>query len=160
MVQGIFISGNLITRQSAVLRELKIKEGDVARLESIMATRAGLEKLAVFSEVRIDEVPLAAGSENLVIRLREGERNYVGLGIGLETRDELQTSSVLSANLRPRGTAEYMRSNVFGRAAHLSLVSQFSLAEKRLIVSWESPTFCSASVFLPISTAGSKRRTG
>ncbi|OGD19381.1 MAG: hypothetical protein A2W03_02450 [Candidatus Aminicenantes bacterium RBG_16_63_16] len=139
MIQGIFISGNLITRQSTVLRELKIKEGDVARLEGITATRAGLEKLAVFSEVRIDEVALVAGSENLVIRLREGERNYVGLGIGLETREELQASSVLSANLRPRGTAEYMRSNVFGKAAHLSLVSQFSLAEKRLILSWEQP---------------------
>jgi outer membrane protein insertion porin family len=138
-VQGIFISGNLVTRTGTVMKEIKIKEGEPARMESIVATRASLEKLAVFSEVRLDEVPLAPGSENLVVRLREGERNYVGLGIGLETRDELTTSAILSANLRPRGTAEFMRSNIFGRAAHVSLVSQFSLAEKRLILSWEQP---------------------
>ncbi len=140
-VQGVFISGNLVTRDRTILKELKIKEGDLARQEKIAASRTGLEKLGVFSEARIDEVPLMPGSENLVIRLREGERNYVGLGIGIETRNELQTSSLGSAQLRPRGTAEYMRSNVFGRAANLSLVSQFSLAEKRLIVSWEQPYF-------------------
>ena len=141
VVRGIFISGNLVTRRATVMKEVRVKEGEPARLERIRATRAGLEKLAVFSEVRIDEVSLGADSENLVIRLHEGERNYIGLGVGVETRDELQTSSIISSNLRPRGTAEYMRSNVFGTAAHLSLVSQFSLAEKRLIVSWEQPTF-------------------
>jgi outer membrane protein insertion porin family len=140
-IEGVFISGNLVTRKSTVMRELKIKEGEPARLERITATRASLEKLAVFSEVRVDEVQLIAGSENLVVRLREGERNYVGLGVGLETRDELMTSSIPSANLRPRGTAEFMRSNVFGSASHVSLVSQFSLAEKRLIASWEQPYF-------------------
>jgi outer membrane protein insertion porin family len=138
-VQGIFISGNLVTRTGTVMKEMQIREGEPARMESILASRASLEKLAVFSEVRLDEVPLEPGSENLVVRLREGERNYVGLGVGIETRDELTTSSILSANLRPRGTAEFMRSNVFGSAAHVSLVSQFSLAEKRLILSWEQP---------------------
>ena len=140
-VQGVFISGNLVTRKKTILKEMKIKEGDLGRLENIAASRTGLEKLAVFSEARIDEVLLRPGSENLVIRLREGERNYVGLGIGIETRNELQTSSITSAQLRPRGTAEYMRSNVFGSAANLSLVSQFSLAERRLIVSWQQPYF-------------------
>lgn len=140
-IQGVFISGNLVTRQATILKELKIREGEPARAGGIAATRASLEKLAVFSEVTVDEVPLAPGTENLVVRLREGERNYVGLGVGLETRDELQTSSILAADLRPRATAEFMRSNLFGSAAHLSLVSQFSLAEKRLIVSWEQPYF-------------------
>jgi outer membrane protein assembly factor BamA len=34
-----------------------------------------------------------------------------------------------------------MRSNMFGRAASLSFVSQFSLAEKRAVVSWVQPYF-------------------
>ena len=138
-IQGVFISGNLVTRKSTVMREMKIKAGDPAWMDKIMASRASLEKLAMFSEVRMEEVPLAPGFENLVVRLREGERNLVGLGVGLETRDELTTSSILSANLRPRATAEFMRSNIFGVAANASLVSQFSLAEKRLIATWEQP---------------------
>jgi outer membrane protein assembly complex protein YaeT len=149
LIQSLFISGNLVTRQRTITRELKIREGEEARLERLTASRANLEKLGVFSEVKIEEIPLTPGTENLAIRLREGERNYVGLGVGLETRDELSTSSLLQANLRPRATAEFMRSNILGTAAHLSLVTQFSLAEKRLVVSWEQPYFLFS---LPIET--------
>ena len=42
---------------------------------------------------------------------------------------------------RLRGTAEFIRSNIFGTASQVSLVSQFSLVEKRAVVSWEQPYF-------------------
>ncbi len=140
-VQGLVITGNLATRNSTIMRELLIREGDLASSEKIAASKRNLEKLGIFSEVQIEEIPVSKDAENLVVNLREGERNYIGLGIGLETRNDPWGSTLFQADLRPRGTAEYMRSNVFGRAAHLSFVSQFNLAEERAVVSWEQPYF-------------------
>jgi outer membrane protein insertion porin family len=140
-IRNLIISGNSVTKMSTILRELELREGDQASYDLILASKRKLESLGIFSEVRIEEIPINAEAESLVITVREGERNYVGLGVGLETKNEPWKSALFDANLRPRGTAEFMRSNVFGRAAHLSFVSQFSLAEKRAVVSWEQPYF-------------------
>ncbi|MGB2845364.1 MAG: outer membrane protein assembly factor, partial [Candidatus Aminicenantaceae bacterium] len=89
----------------------------------------------------IEEIPISSERENLVVSVREGERNYASLGIGLETRSEPQTFAIWNNPLRLRGTGEYIRSNIFGSAAQLSLVGQFSLKEKRGVFSWEQPYF-------------------
>jgi outer membrane protein insertion porin family len=140
-IQNLIITGNQVTRRSAIMRELEIGEGDPALAERIQASRRNLEKLGVFSEVKVEEIPVSRGEENLIISVREGERNYASLGVGLETKSEPWTSALFDADLRLRGTAEFMRSNMLGRAASLSFVSQFSLAEKRAVVSWEQPYF-------------------
>lgn len=140
-IKNLIISGNSATKMSTILRELEFQAGDDASYDSIVASKRNLENLGIFSEVKIEEIPLTHEAESLVIRVREGERNYVGFGVGLETKNEPWKSALFDVNLRPRGTAEFMRSNVFGRAAHLSFVSQFSLAEKRAVISWEQPYF-------------------
>jgi outer membrane protein insertion porin family len=140
-IRNLIITGNIITKGKMVQRELQIKEGDYAYYEKITASKRNLEKLGVFSEVRVEEIPVTEETENLVITLREGERNYAGVGLGLETLGNPWASAVSVNNIRLRGIAEYMRSNISGRAANLSFVSQFSLAEKRAVVSWEQPYF-------------------
>ncbi len=141
-IQSLLISGNLITRKKVILRELRVKAGDLARADRIAASRQNLERLGIFSSVTVEEIPVSDEIEHLVISVREGERNYVGFGVGLETREPVwSTSSLLAADLRLRGTAEYMRSNVFGSAASLSLVTQFSLSEKRAVAIWQQPYF-------------------
>jgi outer membrane protein insertion porin family len=140
-VGRIVIAGLLVTRRSLIERELRLKEGDWAGREAILETKRGLEKLGVFSEVRIEEVPTGPESENLVVNLREGERNLVSVGAGLETKNE-PTSLDLSKNvIGPRATAEFIRGNMFGRAAQLSLITQFSQRERRAVLSWEEPYF-------------------
>jgi outer membrane protein insertion porin family len=139
-IQSLFVSGNLITRNNVVKRELRIKEGDLARADRISASKQNLERLGVFSEVTIEEIPISESAEHVIITVREGERNYVGVGVGLETRDTFRSAaSLLEASLRLRGTAEFMRGNMFGSAANLSLVTQFSLSEKRAVVTWQQP---------------------
>jgi outer membrane protein insertion porin family len=138
-IQNLVITGNVVTRMRTIQRELRLKEGDYAYYERIMASKRNLERLGVFSEVRVDEIPIASNEENLVISLREGERNYASVGLGLETRGEGAAAQI--NDVRLRGTAEYMRSNIFGLAANLSLVSQFSLVEKRAVITWEQPYF-------------------
>jgi outer membrane protein assembly complex protein YaeT len=141
-VQSLFVSGNMVTRDDVIRRELRIKEGDPARADRIAESRQNLERLGVFSEVIIEEVPVSESAEHIIITLREGERNYAGLGVGVETRDALRSAaSLLDASLRLRGTAEFMRGNMFGTAANLSLVTQFSLSEKRAVATWQQPYF-------------------
>ena len=141
-IQSLLISGHFVTKKKVIERELRIRTGDPARLDLISISRQNLEGLGIFSSVTIEEIRVSDEWEHIVINVREGDRNYIGFGVGLETRDPIWSgSSLLSADLRLRGTAEYMRSNVFGRAASLSFVSQFSLSEKRAVVIWQQPYF-------------------
>lgn len=140
-IQRIIVTGNKSTRQSTIDRELMIRQGDWASSDRILETTRRLERLGIFSEVRTEEIPVSPGAENLVISLREGERYYLGLGIGMETASAPQSFDIGQNSIRPRGTAEFILGNVFGRAAQLSFVTQFSLKEKRGVFSWEDRYF-------------------
>ena len=140
-VKRIVIAGLLVTQRKLIERELRLKEGDWAGSEAILETKRGLEKLGVFSEVRIEEVPDGPDSENLVFNLREGERNMISLGAGLETKNEPTRLNLAENVIGPRATAEFIRANMFGRAAQLSLITQFSQRERRAVLSWEEPYF-------------------
>ncbi len=138
-IEKIIITGNQVTKRSTIQRELRIKEGEYARYGLILETKRRLEKLGIFTEIKLEEIPLSPGKENLLISLREGDRNYVSLGVGLETKNEPQTFAVWDNPIRPRGTAELIRGNIFGLAAQISLVGQLSIKEKRGVFSWEQP---------------------
>jgi outer membrane protein insertion porin family len=140
-IEKIVITGNVVTKRGTIIRELRVKEGEYALSERIRESKRRLEKLGIFTEVKIDEIPLSTEKENLIVSVREGERNYAGLGVGLETRSEPKTIALWNNPVRLRGTAEFIRSNFLGSAAQLSLVGQFSLKEKRGVFSWEQPYF-------------------
>jgi len=140
-IDRIVIAGNNVTKRSTITRELRVKVGEYAFYERIRESKRRLEKLGVFIEVKIYEIPIAADKENLIISVREGKRNYAGLGVGLETRSERQTFALWNNPVRLRGTAEFIKSNVLGSAAQLSLVGQLSLKERRGVLSWEQPYF-------------------
>jgi outer membrane protein insertion porin family len=136
-IDKIIVTGNRVTRRSTIDREMKIKEGEWAFADRILESKRDLEKLGIFSEVRTEEIPVSADKENLIINVQEGERNYISLGVGLETKNEPQGFSISADAVRPRGTAELILGNMFGRSSQLSFVTQLSLIEKRGVVSWE-----------------------
>lgn len=140
-IEKVLITGNVVTDRKVILRELRIGEGDYAHYDRISESKRRLERLGIFARVRIEEISLSPERENLVINVREGERNYASLGLGLETATKPEAFALWDAPLRPRGTAELIRSNVFGSAGQASLVGQFSLREKRAVLSWEQPYF-------------------
>ncbi len=140
-IDGIVIAGNIVTERRTIIRELRVKVGEYAHYERIRESKRRLEKLGIFAEVKIDEIPVSTEKENLIISVREGKRNYAGLGVGLETGSERQTFVLWNNPVRLRGTAEFIKSNVLGTAAQLSLVGQFSLKERRGVFSWEQPYF-------------------
>jgi outer membrane protein insertion porin family len=138
-IRSILITGHRSTRTSVIRKEIRVKAGEPADMSLIQETKRRLERLGIFSEVRIDEIPTDTASENLVIAVLEGEKNYVGLGIGFETVDAVRSLALWDSQYRIRGTGEYIRSNALGTAAQVSLVGQYSLIEKRAIVSWTQP---------------------
>jgi outer membrane protein insertion porin family len=140
-IADVVVTGNRVTRKRIILRELRLKPGEPASRELILESKRRLEGLGVFSEVKVDEVAVSPGEENLVVTVREGERNYASLGVGVETRNEPRSLALWENDLKLRGTAEFIRTNILGAAAQLSLVSQFSLVEKRAVASWEQPYF-------------------
>jgi len=140
-IESIIITGNDVTRRNTVMREVLLNPGDFAFRDQIRITQRRLENLGVFSEVNMEEIYLSPERMNLLISLREGDRNYVSLGVGLETKNEPRSFQIWNNVVRPRGTAEFIRGNIFGTAAQLSLVGQLSIKEKRAVVSWEQPYF-------------------
>jgi len=140
-IENIVITGYDVTKKSTIQRELLIKEGDYAYAELLRETKRKLEGLGIFTEIKIEEIPLSPEKENLLINLKEGDRNYASLGLGLETKSDPQFPAVWKNVVRLRGTGEFIRNNIFGSAAQVSLVGQLSLKEKRAVVSWEQPYF-------------------
>ncbi|MGB9862740.1 MAG: POTRA domain-containing protein [Candidatus Saccharicenans sp.] len=138
-VDNIFITGNRLTSRRLIQKEIRLKPGDWASYQQLLETRRGLDSLGVFSEVKIEEVPAGEDRINLSFKLKEGEQNFASLGLGVETREELRSAVLWENEFRPRVTAEYIRYNLFKNASQISLVGQFSLAEKRLVATWQQP---------------------
>jgi outer membrane protein insertion porin family len=140
-IENIIISGNETTQKKVILRELEVQEGDYVHYDLLQRTKRQLENLGIFAQVKIEEIPFSQESVNLLISLVEGQRNYGSLGLGFETKNTPHSFAFWDYVIRPRGTAEFIRSNIFGSAAQLSLVGQFSLREQRAVVSWDQPYF-------------------
>lgn len=140
-IANVVVTGNRATRKNTITRELQLGEGDYARYDDIRETKRRLERLGIFTEVHIEEIPISSDRANLLVRVSEGARNYASLGLGMESKSQPRTFAVWNNEYRPRGTAEYIRYNVFGLAAQASLVGQLSLRERRGVFSWRQPYF-------------------
>jgi outer membrane protein insertion porin family len=140
-IENIVITGYKTTKHRTILRELLVRKGDLARYDAIGESKRKLERLGIFTEVMIDEIPISSDRMNLLIGVREGARNYASLGIGMETKSQPRTYAVWDYEFRPRGTAELIRYNIFGTAAQASLVGQLSFRETRGVFAWRQPYF-------------------
>lgn len=140
-IENIIITGYKTTKKNTIARELLVEEGDLARYDMIRESKRRLERLGVFTEVMMDEIPISSDRINLMVNVREGARNYASLGFGLETRSQPRNYAIWDYQFRPRGTAELIRYNIFGSAAQASLVGQISSREARGVFSWKQPYF-------------------
>jgi len=139
-VRNIFVTGNRTTKNRVIGKELRIQKGDQADYSKVQESKRRLERLGIFSEVRVDEILTGPGDEVVVVTVREGEKNYAGAGLGFESLTPLSGSLASWPNdFRPRGTAEYIRTNVFGLGAQVGLLGQLSTVERRAVASWNQP---------------------
>lgn len=140
-IENIIITGYKATRKNTISRELLVNKGDIASYDAIGESKRKLERLGIFTEVVVDEIPISSDRINLLVGVREGARNYASLGIGWETKSQPRTYAFWDYAFRPRGTAELIRYNIFGTAAQASLVGQLSFRETRGVFSWRQPYF-------------------
>ncbi len=139
-IRNVFVTGNRVTKNRVIRKELRVAKGDVADYSKVQETKRRLERLGIFSEVRVDEVQIGPGEEVVIVTVREGELNYAGVGLGFQSLTPLSGSLASWPNdFRPRGTAEYIRSNVLGLGAQVGLLGQLSTIERRAIASWNQP---------------------
>jgi outer membrane protein insertion porin family len=142
-IERIIVTGHKVTKMGTILREVQVSENGLASYDAIRETERRLANLGIFSEVRIEEIPISPQRVNLLVSVREGSRHYASLGIGLETKSDPQTFAVWNNEIRPRGTAEFTRNNILGIAADFSIFGQISTRERRLVFSYEQPYFFS-----------------
>jgi len=143
-IQNILVAGNRTTRDSVINKELQVRKGGPADESQIVESKRRLERLGIFSEVRTKEILTEPGRETLVVTVQEGEVNYAGVGLGFESTNDISSGASLA--FRPRITGEYIRSNVFGRAAQVGLIGQFSDIEERAVASWTQPYLFGAAL--------------
>jgi outer membrane protein insertion porin family len=141
-IRDVFVTGSRATRNGVIQREIRVDKGGVADFSLVQDTKRRLENLGIFSEVRVDEIQTGPGDEVVVVTVREGEKHYVGLGLGFESEDPI-TASLASwpGNPLPRGSAEYIRNNFFGLGAQVGILGQIALGangvrELRTVASW------------------------
>jgi outer membrane protein assembly complex protein YaeT len=140
-IENIIIAGHNVTQKKTIQKQLMVREGEPASYDKIQESRRRLEELGIFSEVKIEEIPISENRMNLLFRVREGSRHYASLGLGLETEDAPDSYDIWNNIVRLRAVAELIRNNMFGAARQLSFVGQLSIREKRAVVSWEQPRF-------------------
>ncbi len=138
-VQDVFVTGNRTARNRIIRRELRIQKGDEAEYARIQESKRRLERLGIFSEINLDEVQTSPSQEVVVVTVREGDQNYAGVGLGFESRNPVVGPIADWLDFRPRGTAEYIRSNVFGLGAQAGILGQYSTIERRAVLSWNQP---------------------
>lgn len=72
-VVAIRLSGNDITRDNVILRELALRPGDEATPEAIAASRQSVQNLGLFREVVVETTPAEGG---VVLHVRVREKRY------------------------------------------------------------------------------------
>ncbi len=147
VVRSVLLTGNRRTKGRVIGREVLVEKGGEADYSKIQESKRRLERLGIFSDVRVDEVPTGPGEEVVVVTVREGEENYAGAGLGFESLSPLTGSVAAWPNdFRPRLAAEYIRSNVLGLGAQVGVLGQISTSERRAVVSWSQPYFLGLSM--------------
>jgi outer membrane protein insertion porin family len=110
-VGRIEVEGNQVTRRTIILREITVESGDIVSRDALAESRSRLYATGYFD--RVDLVPRnpdpETGTVDLLVRVRERNMRFVGVGLGYGTRDQLRLS------------AEWGHRNLFGRGKRATI---------------------------------------
>jgi len=129
-IEKIKITGNAITKDKVVRRELTVREGEVFNTQKIIRSRQKIYNLGFFEEVDISTEP---GSEKgkmlLVVTVKEKRTGMVSFGAGYNSLDGLL------------GYLEYSQNNFLGLGQFLSLKWEFGAQKQNIEASFTEPWF-------------------
>ena len=123
-VRNIDITGNTITKDEVIRRELAIAPGDLADAGKIRITKSRLQNLGYFENVDILPVPTGElGTKDLKIELKEKPTGQLSLGAGFSSEDNaimfveftetnFDLGRLLSMEWPPKGDGQRLRTRV------------------------------------------------
>ncbi len=131
----IYLTGNLLTRDKVVYRELLFNQDEPYDYEKILKTQRRLYSLGIFSEVKIDpiEEPKKEGAEikeytkDIQISIKERNAGAVEFGVGFGDVDRL------------RGFVEVSHKNIWGYNRQVNVRAEASAVEKKFSVGFKDP---------------------
>jgi outer membrane protein assembly complex protein YaeT len=146
LVQHIFVTGNENTRMGVIRREVKLSEGQPLSEGATVESQRRLYDLGVFSRVLIaPQNPSGTDTTKTVGVLVEEARRYtIGYGIGFEAQRFGGTGTGPVGNafeFSPRGTLEFTKLNLTGRADTLSFKVRASTFQGRALVTYTSSNY-------------------
>jgi len=117
-IRDIAVTGNEDVKDELVLRELKVKKGELFDLEKVQRSKQNLYNTGFFSSVEIEpeNLDLEEGLVSLNIRLRERKTGYLETGMGV---GNVHASHVF---------AEWGQRNLLGRGYWMKLRSSYSFS--------------------------------
>jgi outer membrane protein insertion porin family len=81
-VRYVNISGNRMTREKVIRRELELREGDRFRRSALMRTQGELSRLGLFEEVIPDFAPADSTDVDIIIKVKEKQVGTASAGAG------------------------------------------------------------------------------
>jgi outer membrane protein insertion porin family len=128
----INISGNLVTRDKVIRRELKVAEGEQYRATGLNKSRARVRQLGFFKDVKITTTPVEGTNQEVVdvnVAVEEQPTGQFTFGAGFSSEEAFSFVTQLS------------QSNLFGRGQRASLSGRFGTRTIAFDASFTEPYF-------------------
>lgn len=88
-VGRVNVTGNTKTKDKVIRREIPLQPGDMFNTVELETTKARLEGMQYFSEVRASGTPSSAGYRDIDVMVQEKKTGTVGIGAGFSSIDSV-----------------------------------------------------------------------
>ena len=133
-VGRILVVGLEDTKETVVLRESRVKEGEFLSYQKLLDTQSGLSGTGLFKNVEIREIPSEGDRRDLIIQVTEGARTTIVPGLGYGETDKWRASVELTRlNISGLGrtAALFLRSSLQGSRALLTLTEPYAFGRRQ-----------------------------
>ncbi|HEX9934959.1 MAG TPA: outer membrane protein assembly factor BamA, partial [bacterium] len=144
-IRRILITGNTRTKDRVILRELRIRPGDVFSKELLMRSHRELMMLNYFGNVTPDVVPIDESNLDLSFKLEEKSTDTANMSAGYSELDKLIGNVGLGMN------------NLFGNGQRLNLDWNFGRYYRSFNLGFTEPWFRSTPTLIGINFYQVKR---
>lgn len=135
-VGRILVVGLEDTKETVVLRESRVKEGEFLSYQKLLDTQSGLSGTGLFSSVEIREIPSEGDRRDLIIQVIEGARTTIVPGLGYGETDKWRASVELTRlNISGLGrtAALFLRSSLKGSRALFTLTEPYAFGRRQAV---------------------------
>lgn len=102
-INSIFVSGNSITNEDVIRRNLTFAEGDAFSTNKLEKSKNNLNSLGIFKNNSINAVPLNKNLVDISVKVEEQPTGSINAGVGLGTEGGTIQTSLIERNFNGSG---------------------------------------------------------